>query len=115
MPDTLTDKLRAIGKSFRAAEQHQHADAIDEAVARMETQAIADNLTDLNADASDNGIEWGEYTERNDGDDWTPLIYSADDDRELAEAWVKPSGSGFRNQRLVCRTVGEWKVVADRA
>jgi hypothetical protein len=108
---SLTDTLRTLEADCRAVGQDQEADALAEAVAQLERQELADNLADLNDRKSDNGVEWGEYCERQDGDHWISLVYSADDDRELAESWVEPSGAGFRYQRLVCREVGPWKIV----
>ena len=110
----ITDNLRAIGATFRDAEQHQHADVLAEAVARLEAQEIAHNLADLNERASDNGTEWGHYIERHDRDEWTPLIYSSDDDREHAESCLRDGDlAPFRNARLVRRAVGPWTEVRD--
>jgi hypothetical protein len=75
-------------------------------------QATPDKLAAVNARESDNGIEWGEYVERNDGGAWTPLVYTAGSEREVAEEWAtgdKPD-EYYRNARLVRRVVGDWKV-----
>jgi hypothetical protein len=77
------------------------------------TQEALDGVAACNQEASDeHDIEWGEYCERDDLHDWTPLIYTADGEQDQARSWVTSSGPHFRNQHLVCRPVGPW-VIAD--
>ena len=60
--------------------------------------------------------EWGTYIERNDGGDWTPLVYGGHSYEDAHESWrrdcdLATSAPGtFRNPRLVRRAVSPWEV-----
>lgn len=56
--------------------------------------------------------EWGVYVERNDGGEWTPLVYGGCVSREEAIAFMFPALPAlYRRPRLVRRAVSPWDVV----
>lgn len=63
----------------------------------------------------DDGYQWGHYIERDDREEWLPLIYPADE--ESVRAWHRQHednpGAPFRRSRVVRRKVGTWMVVHD--
>lgn len=58
-------------------------------------------------------FQWGQYCERLDGDDWTPLVYEADSFEDALDMHLmtqRLSSEVFRRSRVVRRAVSPWEV-----
>lgn len=85
-------------------------------VSKREVASVQEGIDEaVWRDGEDDGYQWGHYIERNDREEWLPLIYPADE--ESARMWHKQHednpGVLFRRSRVVRRKVGPWVVVYD--
>ena len=61
--------------------------------------------------------EWGNYLERNDGGDWTTLLYGGLSYEHAHESWLLDCDMAtrmpdrYRNPRIVRRSVSPWEVM----
>lgn len=80
----------------------------------VEDQEIQDGINLATHPYGGSVWEYGQYVERHDGDEWTPLLYGemTEAQAEQHHEQVQRMGAPFRNSRVVRRVVGPWEVRA---
>jgi hypothetical protein len=63
----------------------------------------------IESEDSFRGIEWGQYTQRNDHP-WLSLLYTSGDDEDHARSGLRPDSEVFRHTTPVHRPVERWAI-----